>query len=185
MIEKDGVSSIQDNFLVEEQFVALRDIIDDFDFPWHYNPAVIYGTDNSRTGPGYFSHNAYENNVPCSSLYNSLSHILSRLDVIVLARIRVNLNPRTIEPYFSDFHTDISMKSDRHNDLWMKKHKSTSQWTTSIFYINTNNGYTELEDGTIIESVANRVVSFPLNTNHRFVTQTDEQIRLLINFGYV
>ena len=60
-----------------------------------------------------------------------------------------------------------------------------AQWTTSILYINTNNGYTELESGEIIESIANRLVTFPANTRHRTITQTDEQTRILINFNYL
>ena len=87
--------------------------------------------------------------------------------------------------YFSDFHTDISMKSDRHNDLWMKKHKSTSQWTTSNFYINTNNGYTLFEkDGSKVQSVANRLCTFPSSVRHSSTTQTDVTQRVVINFNY-
>ena len=59
------------------------------------------------------------------------------------------------------------------------------QTMTSIFYINTNNGYTEFEDGTVINSVANRLVSFPLNTKHRMATQTDTQRRIVVNFNYL
>ena len=58
------------------------------------------------------------------------------------------------------------------------------QWTTSIFYVNTNNGYTEFEDGTKIESVANRMVTFPTNLKHRGTSCTDEKIRVVINFNY-
>jgi hypothetical protein len=58
-------------------------------------------------------------------------------------------------------------------------------FTTSILYINTNNGYTELESGEKIESVANRLVSFPTNIKHRGVSQTDEQTRVLLNFNYL
>ena len=52
--------------------------------------------------------------------------------------------------------------------------------TTSILYINTNNGYTEIEDGTKVDSVANRLVSFPSNMEHRGISQTDEKTRILI-----
>ena len=60
-----------------------------------------------------------------------------------------------------------------------------AQWLTSIFYVNTNNGYTELETGEKIESVANRLVTYPLNMKHSGVTQTDTQQRVLINFNYL
>ena len=58
------------------------------------------------------------------------------------------------------------------------------QWTTSILYVNTNNGYTKFEDGTIVESVANRLVSFPSNMKHTGTSCTDEKTRVVINFNY-
>ena len=58
------------------------------------------------------------------------------------------------------------------------------QWTTSIFYINTNDGYTKFEDGTKIESIANRMITFPANINHTGTSCTDEQTRVVINFNY-
>ena len=90
-----------------------------------------------------------------------------------LIRIKANLNPRLTEPFYSNFHTDI-LGLDVEDFIF----------TTAIFYINTNNGYTEFEDGTIVESVANRLVTFGSNIQHRGVTQTDEQTRILINFNY-
>ena len=62
--------------------------------------------------------------------------------------------------------------------------KILSQITTSIFYVNTNNGYTKFEDGTKVESVANRLVSFPANKKHTGTSCTDEKTRVVINFNY-
>ena len=64
------------------------------------------------------------------------------------------------------------------------QNKLLKQSTTSIFYMNTNNGYTKFEDGTKIESVANRLVSFPSNMKHKGSSCTDEKIRVVINFNY-
>ena len=50
--------------------------------------------------------------------------------------------------------------------------------------MNTNNGYTKFEDGTKIESVANRMVSFPTNTQHKGTSCTDQKTRVVINFNY-
>ena len=58
------------------------------------------------------------------------------------------------------------------------------QLTTSIFYINTNNGYTIFEDGTKVESVANRLLTFPTNMKHTGTSCTDEKTRIVINFNY-
>ena len=92
-------------------------------------------------------------------------------------RIKCNLQVRQPESYIVEgFHSDLSF--DMEKDM-------AAKWTTSILYINTNNGYTEFEDGTKVESVANRVVTFPADLMHRGATQTDEQTRILINFNYL
>ena len=56
--------------------------------------------------------------------------------------------------------------------------------TTSIFYMNTTNGPTILEDGTEIECRANRLVSYPTDTQHAAVLCTDAEYRVVINLNY-
>ena len=51
--------------------------------------------------------------------------------------------------------------------------------------MNTNNGYTELEDGTIVNCVENSLVTFPVKFRHRGVSQTDKQFKIVINFNYL
>ena len=58
-------------------------------------------------------------------------------------------------------------------------------WTTSILYMNTNNGYTEFQNGAIVESIENRMVVFPAEMKHRGTSCTDEKIRVVINFNYL
>jgi hypothetical protein len=50
--------------------------------------------------------------------------------------------------------------------------------------MNTNNGYTEFEDGTRVESVANRFISFPVGMKHRGTSCTDKKTRVVINFNF-
>ena len=56
--------------------------------------------------------------------------------------------------------------------------------TTATYYLNTNNGYTELKTGEKVESVENRMLVFDSNIEHQGVTCTDEKRRVLINFNY-
>ena len=166
--------SITDNFLAKREFDILRTELLQFDFPWFFNPTIVSTEKNNS--PGVFIHKVHENSENYSPFYDVLknSRMLEQLRAAVLLRININLNPRNKEPYFADYHIDAPSLGE----------KAAAQWITSIFYVNTNNGYTELESGEIIESVANRMVSFPLNTRHRGVTQTDEQRRLVINLNY-
>jgi len=173
MIEKNRVSIIQDNFLAEEEFVALRDILWGWSFPWFYQSGLDYIS--QETDPGFLRHAVFKDNVPASELFEThFFPILEALEFSIVSRIQINLNWRLPQSFTSTFHTDTSHEE-----------QMTTGWTTSILYINTNNGYTELENGDRIESVANRLVSFPTNIMHRACTQTDTQRRILINFNYL
>jgi hypothetical protein len=175
---------IIDNFLAEKEFVALRDVITAPDFDWHFSPGNDE-LDEERSSPGLFTHIIHGETVPfghSSSCFRLL--FLSLLSSapfpglnghgVHLARIRLNLNCKFPEPCKYQYHLDMTL--DDHASV---------QWTTSILYINTNNGYTEFKDGTTVESVANRLVSFPANILHRGISQTDEETRILINFNYL
>jgi len=175
---------IIDNFLVEKEFVALRDVITAPDFDWHFSPGNDE-TDEEISSPGLFTHIVHGEHEPfghSSSCFRLLfCSLLSSVQFpglggvgVHIARIRINLNCKFPEPHKYMFHLDMSLGEP-----------ISAQWTTSILYINTNNGYTEFEDGTIVESVANRLVAFPANIKHRGVSQTDEETRILINFNYL
>ena len=91
-----------------------------------------------------------------------------------LDRIKINLNPKTVFHRKSGFHTDQRSVSEGFG-LHQK---------TAIFYINTNNGWTEFKKGGRVKSVANRAVIFDSNLEHRGVSCTDAKRRVLINFNY-
>ena len=164
---------ITNNFLPKEQFDALSELITTENFSWCFNKTKIR-TEDASISPGQFTHLIYNEDAPVSQFYNDFFiPILRHLECLILARIKANLNHRLPEPFFSDFHIDPYIRD------------YVSPLTTAILYINTNNGYTEFEDGTKVESVANRLVFFPAPTKHRGVTQTDTQTRILINFNYL
>jgi hypothetical protein len=171
--------SIIDNFLPVEEFAELKSqITSEKHFPWYFNSVIA--SEKKEASPGIFTHSVWQQdveNLPSSFMYNTLAPILKRLNVVVLYRIIINLNHRLPEPYFSEFHSDIR-EENMERDI-------AAQWTTTILYMNTNNGYTELETGERIESIENRLASFSADTRHRICTQTDEQIRVLINFLYL
>jgi hypothetical protein len=175
MIEKDRVSIIQDDFLEEEDFVELRDMLFAPSFPWFFQQTIIYDDDDKEITPGFFCHTVFKDNLPNSPLFKShIMPILGAMKVSIASKVIINLNWRLPKPFTSIFHTDSKQKE-----------QMTAGWTTSILYMNTNNGHTGLENGEKIESVANRFVSFPGNIKHRIVSQTDEQQRILINFNYL
>ena len=96
--------------------------------------------------------------------------LLDKINPIALFRIQANLTVQQKKRRRTPFHIDH------------KKGKLTM--ITSIFYVNTTNGPTILEDGTEIECRANRLVSYPHNTYHAGVLCTDQPYRIVINLNY-
>ena len=163
---------IEDNFLDQEEFIKLQTFMLASDLDWHYFEEFTYENSDLKF---MFFHMFYFVNIPHSNCVN-LNPILDKINPIALWRIKANLLTRTSNIIEKRFHVDMM---DLVNFPEKLKH-----WTTSIFYINTNNGYTEFEDGTKVESVANRMVTFSSNLKHRGTSCTDEKRRVVINFNY-
>ena len=89
------------------------------------------------------------------------------LGIKKLYRVKANLTPRTAEHRFTGYHLD-----------------GFDCPHTAIYYINSNNGWTDFKNGDKVESVANRVVIFDSNLEHQAVSCTDEKVRVVINFNY-
>ena len=165
---------IEDNFLKRKEFDVLQSLIMRNEFAWFYAPVIDSSEDFEDVGKFQFTHLFYMNYAAQSPFFAKLKPIFDKLKAVSMWRIKANLLTRTSNIIENTFHVDINDMSE----------ENLNQWTTSIFYMNTNNGYTKFEDGSIVESVANRLVSFPSNMRHKGTSCTDEKIRVVINFNY-
>ena len=162
---------IEDNFLKQEEFDKIQKLMGEpSPFPWFYADRIVFEDDVDKF---QFIHAFYDNHMPMSPFTNELDSIINIIQPFSIVKIRAKLLTRTPEIVESTFHVDIPLSEEK-----------LKQWTTSIFYINTNNGYTKFEDGTIVESVANRMLSFPANMKHCGTSCTNERSRIVINFNY-
>jgi len=139
-------------------------------FPWFYADRIVFEDDVDKF---QFFHAFYDNHMPMSPFANELDSIINIIQPFSIVKIRAKLLTRTPEIIESSFHVDLPLLEE-----------NLTQWTTSIFYMNTNNGYTKFEDGTIVESVANRMVFFSTDMKHTGTSCTDEKTRVVINFNY-
>lgn len=170
---------IIDNFLSKEDFNKVQELLMGPDIGWHYNKFVAYG-ENKDTGPEeynfQFTHAFYmpsdDGNYQSirSQYFPVLFPILEKLPIKALWRIKSNLIPRQDQHVVHGYHTDTPSEDFKS--------------TTSIFYVNTNNGHTVFADGTKVESVANRLVSFDSQKSHSGSTCTDSKSRVVININY-
>lgn len=156
---------IIDNFLNIEEFNTIKNIVCGNEFSWYFQDTVAHIDD---TDAYYFTHTFYNHsNVRCG-LYNTIIiPILKKLDVCAIIRTKANL------------YTNVGQFIENKNHMdYTYEHKG------AILYLNTNNGYTILEDGTKIESIENRLLKFEPHKNHRSTHCTDVKRRLNINFNY-
>ncbi len=164
---------IKDDFLPKDTLGKLKSYMLSPKVKWHYNEFKVRS--NEKTDSFQFVHTFYR--LPLAKSRKSPVHddlvyvepLLKHLDADLIIKIKANITPRTVEPNKTEFHTDF------YDGIGNK---------TAVYYVNTNNGYTEFESGEIVESVENRMVIFDGDERHRGVSCTDEKVRIIINFNY-
>ena len=162
-----------DNFLDKEYFdrlVTLFNVGDDGDssMPWYFQRKVE--TENSNIAENnlfYMTHLLYDKCRPVSSVYDHVIPILDQLKVKSVIRIKANLFPNTEILHEHLMHSDYPFSH-----------------SGAILYLNTCDGYTKFEDGTKINSVANRMMFFDPGEEHCSTTTTNVPARYNININY-
>ena len=167
---------IFDNFLDNDVFKEMQQTILGERFPWHLNEYILSPELDRHKKVFQFTHSLYKEYNPSSKLCSIIDPILEIIYPIAIYRIKANLRTRTTSIEESDYHVDFTDFGNNQEKL--------KQWTTSIFYMNTNNGYTKFEDGSKVESVANRLITFTSDMKHLGTSCTDESKRVVINFNY-
>ena len=158
---------IIDNFLDKKTFKTLQQTLLAEDFPWY----VYHGVTERKApfdGPNYsFMHLLYQNAEPNSDFFKVIAPFLDKLDITAIFRIKANLYPKTPEIVEHDLHSDAKIS-----------HKG------ALLCLNTNDGYTYMEDGQKIQSVENRVIRFNPSLLHGSTTCTNENYRVNVLVNY-
>ena len=158
---------IIDNALPQEEFKNIKDNILNYSFPWSLTTVVTNKEEVLPTHASfYFTHTFWEgfNIEPQSRMFAPL---LNLMDSHALVRIKANCYPSTPERIIHDSHFDYTFP-----------HKG------AIYYLNTNDGVTILEDKVKIESIENRLLLFDSTKMHASTTCTDTKCRINVNFNY-
>jgi len=160
------VVKVYDDFLSESEFAPIKDFFLGFDITWRWCG------NKSRTGVDdldnyQFYHLIYEDGEVKSDAAQLLFPILNKVNSGRLLRAKVNCNPRNARILKYGLHIDQSVDC-----------------TTAIYYINSNDGFTEFENGDTIESVENRLVTFPSRLHHTGTTCTNQKRRVVLNLNY-
>jgi hypothetical protein len=154
---------IIDNFLDKKEFKHIQNIIMGGDCPWFYNDFISNPKDKGHFY--YFTHTFFKNETP-SNLFYLWKNLLNKLDYKALLRVKGNLYPSYPKVRANNLHTDYPFK-----------HKGC------LFYLNSNNGATVIENKSILPK-ENRAVLFDPSIPHRSSLCSDQQVRITINFNY-
>ena len=154
-----------DNFLDITDWQKLHDIMIGENFPWFFHNQIALDTE--LIDSYYFTHMFYWNNRINSPTFDILIPLLEKVKPSALVRIKGNFYPNLNKTIINNKHTDFNFK-----------HRG------GIYYINTNNGKTILDDGTEIASVANRMIFFDSSIPHQSTHCTDQKARININLNF-
>ena len=161
VLDERDLNDIFNNFMFNmDQKEGIHNFVNGEEIPWH---VVKHNSKDSIR----FVHFTYDQQNVTSEWFNILGPVLRELNPKSLVRIKANLFPKTTEIEEHGYNVDFPFEC-----------------STSIFYLNTNNGYTKFEDGTVVESVANRLLTFPTLCKHTSSSCTDVAARVTINFNY-
>ena len=167
---------IVDDYLPDEYFKTLKDaIVLNEHFPWcRINELNVFQTTENRDV--YFAHMIYQHHTPKTQEHNwnlvvpFLSQLEKTEKMHALIRVKVNYYNSTPEVVEHCKHYDYPAMPLPHKG--------------AILYLNTNDGFTRLEDGTKIESIENRLLVFDASKMHNSTTTTSFEGRYNINVNY-
>jgi len=156
---------IIDNVLPQQIADGIDNLLTSNSFPWFFMPCVVNPGD--RSSGQYMIHIVYDKHKVNSDFYETIEPLIELINPRSLVRIKANLYPIADKIVEHGFHVDYD---------WSDIH-------TAIYYVNSNNGYTALEDGTKIESIKNRLVTLDPLVYHTSSTSTTNA-RITINFNW-
>jgi hypothetical protein len=159
--------SIQDNFLPRATLKHLQSSFSKL--PWNASKCVPQEKSNCSEMQNFqLYHEYYSNFAPQGEHFEMIMPFLLKIKPAALIRVKANMVPRSDKIIEHGFHMDHPYPNAK----------------TSVYYVNTCDGYTLFEDGTKVESVENRLVTFDSSVKHTGTTCTNQTSRIVINFNY-
>jgi len=169
---------ILENVLPDNEWSELNEDLNSPDFSWFYQKIPLQ-SDTTDYKTFYFTHGYInlngnidtewqnKHNLPIVKFLTN--YFKSDID---LFWSKANMFTRLEKNYVCGYHTDIDNIPNMNESY------------TLIYYINTNNGGTQIKDGDFIPSIKNTAVLMSSDTIHSSVIQTDENVRLNMNFNF-
>lgn len=158
---------IIDNALSQEEFENIKNFVLNSNFPWNLTPWVSNLEEKLKITSSYYFTHVFWSEFHTEPQSQVFVPILNLLECRAIIRIKANLYPSTDNIEYQSEHIDYDYS-----------HRG------AIFYLNTNNGLTILQDNIKIESIENRLLLFDPSVPHNSTTCTDDKCRVNVNFNF-
>lgn len=166
---------VYDNFLPDDIFSNIVNGVQSIS--WKYDDLVASQYNDQATCENKYdwqmSHHFYNHPFHTSNEFHIIQPFLEKLNPLILYRAKLNLTTVSESIIEHGFHIDYEPKED------------AKIFNSAVFYLNTNDGYTKFKDGTVINSVENRLITFPTMLEHTGTTCTNAKNRLALNLVYI
>ena len=151
------------NFLPEEEFNNLKDLIINDRLPLYFENSVASEEDTEHF---YFTHIFYDDQLPRSEEFKIILPILKKINLKALLRAKVNCYTKSEKLIKHGKHSDYKFS---HNG--------------AVFSLNTCDGGTFIGDN-FIPSIENQMLFFDSGIPHQSTNCTDAKCRFNININY-
>lgn len=159
-----------DNLLDKKTFSEIKKFVMSSDISWRYTSGSVYQND----GDIQFFHPLYMAPNKSENFDKVCMPILQKLDgFVTLLRAKMNMSLKSDTVRKKGMHIDIEDAKQYYNVM-----------KTSIFYFNTTNGPTYFEDGSKVDCIENRLITFPMGTRHCGSYASDADRRIVINLNW-
>jgi len=168
---------IKQKFIKKNLFNELKNTVLNSNFPWYYNEHDI---PEIKSNNFMFTHTIFHNEKICSNFFNLIEPICSKINKKFKFKkiLRIKLNCYT--------NQNKQINHVKHNDVLDPLIQNNIM--VGVFHINTNNGKTIItSDGgdVSVKSEENQIILFNNLHPHYGTTQTDANLRVLINFNFL
>ena len=159
---------IKDNFLPHDEWIYVSTWFINH-CQWLYRPVCVNKNDHSDDFQ--FVHVFWDpTKGTVSNSISVISIMMQMIDPRAWLKIKANLRMKSDKVRITQMHNDFD---------------NLTESTTSIYYLNTNNGGTYFENGSRVQSKENRLVTFPTNLKHAGSSSSDTKERIVLNFNYI
>jgi hypothetical protein len=158
---------IIDNFLSQKDFKNIKTQLVNSQFPWKCADISVDEKESLPTTASYYFMHDFWNGFYVEPQSTIFCPIIYKINCKSIIRIKANLYPCTDNIEYHPKHVDYEFP-----------HKC------AIFYLNTNNSITILENEIEIKSKENRLLLFDSSKTYKITTCSDNKCRIDVIFNY-